>query len=269
MAPSGGRLEWVPAFASCPCGSSKIHGQCCALLPEKRYLLFTFSDGRSAFVQLSSVKAMVTRKAARPMAEWMLRAAALSVQAALQPSASEYETLSALLIVTTSLEAAVNRLLEPLMKPADWIDFERKSSTQKWSRLYQRVGVKPGLSPDKEPLAALIEIVELRNALVHFKHGKHVRSEEMSVPASWALGNEGGELTLNLPGSLPPMPESPVYGQLAPQRARHFGSSLLAMLDPVLARHQSDEFNVVQNMRLELEQMRRVLGNAESSTGEP
>src|SRR3954468_13590823 len=98
MTMQGGKLEWVPAFAPCPCGSGKLHGQCCAPVPGKRYLLFTFPDGRSAFMQLSGVKTTLVRKAARPMAEWMVRAAALAVQAALQPAASEYDGLSALLM---------------------------------------------------------------------------------------------------------------------------------------------------------------------------
>src|SRR5205807_340490 len=106
-------------------------------------------------------------------------------------------------------EASVNRLLEPLLKAVEWLGLERKTPRQKWINLYQRVRVKPVLTPDKEPLRSLIEMVDLRNTLAHFKHGQHVTSAEVEVPASWALGPDGGEVTLNLPTALQPLGESP------------------------------------------------------------
>jgi hypothetical protein len=254
------KLSAVPAFASCPCNSGKLHGQCCALVPATRYYLLKLTNG-SAYVQVHGVKATLARKTAPPIAEWMIRAAAISVEKALQPEASEYETLVALLTVATALEAVVNRLLEPLLTTSEWPKAERKSAADKWSRLYSRVGVKPGLAPDRDPLRGFVGLVELRNTLVHFKHGKHVHGADIPVPASWSLGASGGELTVDMSKELPPLPTSPVYEQLNPSQARSFGAVMLAMLEPVLPLYPDDEFKIVAKLAAELEHMKRVVAD--------
>jgi hypothetical protein len=257
-------LEWVPAFDPCPCESGKLHGQCCAQDPKTRYLLATvMPGGRTYFLQLSQITGRFVRKRAPPFAEWMLRSAALSVQAALKPDAAEHEALGALLGVGTALEVAVNRLLEPLMKPAEWLSFEGKSPRQKWANLYQKLGIKPGFDDGREPFKSFLDLVALRNSLVHFKHGKNVQVGEMPVPISWALGDDGGEVTFEFPKELPAVPDSAIYDELNPARARRFGEALIAMLDPVLAQHQSDEWDVVDKMKAELGHMRRALATGQ------
>lgn len=102
------------------------------------------------------------------------------------PDAAEWEGFVALTAVCTAAEAIVNRLLEPLVSAAEWDgsgkkSLERKSVIEKWIKLSALLKTTPLFTSGSEPIQSFAKVVDARNALVHFKHGKNVRVFESEM----------------------------------------------------------------------------------------
>lgn len=234
--------------AKCPCGSGKRFRKCHRGWYTGRGE-FPLPGHPGVKVRIDRVRASMVTKGASALPERLLFYARYAVQEASKPEAHEYQGVVALMLVATAGEAIVNRLLEPLMPGPDWEKFERKQPGEKWQRLSEMIGMSPGLSKGAPPLQPYLELVRLRNDLAHFKHGKSMSTEEVEFPASWAAGMLRADLTRPLGPANVQSAEVDLHPEIEPARAKEHYAKLQALLVPVLDKHPSDEFGIVDRLK--------------------
>lgn len=148
----------------------------------------TVSDG---VLQLSlqpdaRIVAVVEEDSKLPL--WLLaNAKAVAMHNCRVQGASEWDGFVALTSVCTAAEALANRLLEPLVPAREWDgsgrrSVERWSLPEKWVKLSGIVKTNPVFTLGTEPMQSFKKVIDARNALVHFKHGKNVRRFEAEKP---------------------------------------------------------------------------------------
>jgi hypothetical protein len=115
---------------------------------------------------------------------WLLaNAKAAATHNCRRAEAAEWEGFVALTSVCTAAEALANRLLEPLVTAQEWDglgkkSLERKSIQEKWVKLSAILKTDPPFTLGTEPIQSFKQVVDARNALVHFKHGANMRRFE-------------------------------------------------------------------------------------------
>jgi len=227
----------------CHCGSGLKYKKCHQSMDEG-HTPFRLPGHRSAQVNSVSIRAEVVEAVASPIPEWLLAIARSTAENAV----SNKDTMLTIVLVATAAEAAVNRLLEPLIAAEHWDDLEQKRAEDKWKRLYRELGLPP-LAKLDPPLASLLELVNLRNALVHFKHGTNVWSKAQPVVAQWDKGTVSVMPTLPLGKEEERSPKIDFHEVLRPARAPEYYGALKDILTPVLDAHPSDAFQIVSQLR--------------------
>lgn len=172
---------------------------------------------------------------------WLLvNAKAAATYNCRRPEAAAWDGFIALTAVCTAAEAIVNRLLEPLVSPVEWAglgkkSLERKPLPEKWVKLSSLLKTTPQFALGAEPIQAFSNVVEARNALVHFKHGQNVRKYEAEM--KFRLG--GRVPSLDEVVKQPPtkvLQEGIVEPTLNPSLASGYFEAFERLLLPVLDR---------------------------------
>lgn len=153
-------------------------------------------------------------------------------------TASEWDGFIALTAVCTAAEALVNRLLEPLVSANDWDGAGRKSIERwplpdKWVKLSTILNTAPVFTLATEPVLSFKKVIEARNNLVHFKHGKNVRRFETEKP--FRLGDplpSAEDIARHGPRKV--LQEGNVEPTLAPSLAASYYEAFERVLLPIL-----------------------------------
>ncbi|WP_242355952.1 hypothetical protein [Anaeromyxobacter sp. SG64] len=198
---------------------------------------------------------------------WLLaNAKAAATHNCVLPDAAEWEGFVALTAVCTAAEAIVNRLLEPLVTTAEWDgsgkkSLERKSVVEKWIKLSTLLRTTPPFNAGSEPIQSFAKVVEARNSLVHFKHGKNVRVFESEM--KFRLGHRipsPEEVAKRPPRKI--LQEGVVEPTLAPTNGPTYFAAFERVLLPILERCAGTPLNDVAN------RIRRSLELADSAIQE-
>jgi hypothetical protein len=229
----------------CHCGSGLKYKKCHEGMEEGRFP-FRLPGSPGVWVNEVKVEASVVEAEASPMPCWLL-ALARDVATAAQ---SNYDALTALLLVTTAGEAVLNRLLEPLVPEAEWEDFERQRVADKWKRLGREVGLTPALDAGQPPLSVFLRTVAVRNALVHFKHGQSLRVKQQPIAASWAKGTATLHLDNADGAPTEKIPTIDWHDTLDPKNAPAGYLALRDLLVPILDRYPFGEFRIADELKI-------------------
>jgi hypothetical protein len=170
---------------------------------------------------------------------WLLANAKLAATHTCRlPTASAWDGFVALMSVCTAAEALVNRLLEPLVSAKEWDgagakSLERRPLLEKWAKLSSILETRPILSLGTDPLQSFKKVIDVRNALVHFKHGRNLRRFETEMPYRFgdALPSVE-ELARETPRRV--LQEGSVQPALAPSLAPSYYAAFVHVLMPVL-----------------------------------
>jgi hypothetical protein len=171
-------MEKLGRNALCHCGSGKKYKRC-HLATDRQNLTMAFDNGIVATVESVSASLVTTRSSRVP--EWLLWLARDAVHKAQEPGASEQRGLTAVLLIAAAGEAVLNWLLESLVSTEEFFGTGEKNSlqfasmTKKWIRLSQLLHIKPHFHADAPPLKPLLDTIDVRNDVMHFKHGRNVR----------------------------------------------------------------------------------------------
>ncbi|MHB8420114.1 MAG: SEC-C metal-binding domain-containing protein [Myxococcales bacterium] len=209
------------------------------------------TGGRKVLMSPPKIEVKFRRDELSGVPSWLLRHAIRTARDAAGENTDDYHCIVALLFLSMAAEAVVNRLLEPLMGRR-WDDrFERRTAlVEKWKCLYKELGL-PKLDKAREPLSTFAAMVDVRNELVHFKHGKNVTRIEQTVNFERSYGN----LTVNLhkpegPAVITQTPQFPEH--LRPSDVAHWEGGLRVLLGPVLEKYPEDVFGEVGALRAAL-----------------
>lgn len=245
------KLEKLPGKnTKCPCGSGRKFRKCHRpWYTGKGSGMFALPGNPGLLFGVPTIRGTVVSQEASSLPLRLLHFARFAVQEASRPDAHEYQGVQALLMVATAGEGIVNRLLEPLMPPADWDKFEWSPAEDKWIKLSALVGITPTFSKGAKPLQAFTNVIRLRNRLAHFKHGKATSVEEVDFATSWKAGNLTADLSQPLGAPRVKPAEVKIDADIAPAKAREHYAALFDLLVPVLQRHPSDQFDVVREIR--------------------
>lgn len=199
------------------------------------------SDGDFQLSLRREAKAVAVIEEDSKLPLWLLaNAKAVAMHNCRVQGASEWDGFIALTSICTAAEALANRLLEPLVSPQEWNGLgkksvERWSPADKWVKLSALLKTDPTFTHGTEPMQSLKELIDARNDLVHFKHGKNVRRFETEIP--FRLGT-----TLPTPEQMVKAPRSKVLQEgcveptLAPSLAASYYKAFERVLLPVLDR---------------------------------
>jgi hypothetical protein len=133
-----------------------------------------------------------------PLPVELLKLARWATGQALRPNADFRPTIMCVMFVGGAGEGVVNTLLEPLVAPEEWQDPIRRDAglnwarpQKKWVKLSERLGMRPNLDVLKEPLKGFIDVIDVRNELLHFNLGRNVVRSGIPVPTSYSRGHVG------------------------------------------------------------------------------
>jgi hypothetical protein len=115
--------------------------------------------------------------------------------------------------------------------------------------------MRPELNPGVAPLKQLLETIEVRNALMHFQHGKNLVHTEVPVSAT----HDRGHVTINPTPILQGQPgvvvkDSGLWESLQAERASVYYNSLVEVLRPVLVACPEDAVETVATLRTVIEE---------------
>lgn len=231
-------MERFPRNAKCHCGSGRKYKRC-HLAEDRDNITVAFDNGLVA--TLASVEAswISTRTSRTP--EWLLWLARDAVRRTGEPGASPRDGLEAVLLVVTAGEAILNWLLEPLVSRDEFYGvggrngLENLNTRKKWVRLSELLKMKPTLRPDAPPLQPFLDTVDVRNDVMHFKHGKNIRtSRGAAVPGIKQRGRLVIPMAEVIAAPLQEAPGENVEDKLRPERAEAYLATLVALLKAVL-----------------------------------
>jgi len=224
--------------ARCHCGSGRKY-KSCHWSSDRQNITVAFDNGLVATIE-SVTAALVTMRSSR-VPEWLLRIARDAVHKASEPGASDQRGLMAVLLVAAAGEAVLNWLLEALVSSEKFLakeggnSLERASMAKKWIKLSELLDIKPNFKADAPPLKNLLETIEVRNSVMHFKYGQNVRrTKGMEIKGVKKNGS------ISIP--MRPLLESPqqlvsgeiVEDRIAPSRAAAYFATLTNVLQVVL-----------------------------------
>jgi hypothetical protein len=115
--------------------------------------------------------------------------------------------------------------------------------------------MKPEFSSSLPPLRQFLETIDVRNALMHFQHGKNVIHSRLPLPSSYDRGNvmiDSTPILLGQPGVV--VRDAQLLAALQVERAPAYYDSLVGMLRPVLAACPEDAVETVSTLRQIIEQ---------------
>jgi hypothetical protein len=244
----------------CWCKSGKKYKRCHLLLEQGVGAIEVELSGGKVLLSDIQISASFTTETPSTMPQWLLSIAISRARYALTPDGGDLGCLDAILYVCTAAEALVNRLLEPLVPEGDWLPkknekgkltdrgIEGLTAEKKWKKLYSLLNIKPELSEGTDPFRSFLAVVEIRNQLIHFKHGKNIERTETPLKTTYRYGHVEADGTRPL-GPRLVIQKSEIREFLGPGRARGYMESLKGMLEPVLKVYPEDRFGVVGILR--------------------
>lgn len=186
---------------------------------------------------------------------WLVALAQRAHQDLLHPQANNYNDLMALLLTVTAGEAAVNRLLEPLVSREVWFGTGKKRggldfapTGARWVRLSKELALVPPLEEAHEPLASFLKTVDARHALVHFKHSHNIH-ELVAKPVTLSLNAPTLVPVEDFFGSSPDSQLGEADAAIAPEVARSYFPSLEKLLGAVLPAYAAKEDGIAMLFR--------------------
>jgi hypothetical protein len=210
-------------------------------------------DGTQA--RIENIQAAVQIVAPLRIPQMFLELAQWAVGQALRPGAEMQATMLVIVLVSSAAEAVVNTLIEENVGPAEWHGPGRKglvwkSPREKWVRLSHILKMRPEFSPDRPPLRQLIETIEVRNALMHFQHGKNLVHSQLPLPVSYDRGQVAIDSTPMLLGQEGiVVRDAELRKSLQVGHAEAYYDSLVSVLRPVLAVCPEDSVETVGTLR--------------------
>jgi hypothetical protein len=229
----------------CPCDSGKSYGDCHALSEHP----YPFPNKPGLWFGKPTIRGYYVDEEASPIPQWLLGFAQQWVQQCSSSEATEGHTVHALMMIVTAGEAILNRLLEPLVSESMWPDIEKKGTASKWLRLSKELNLRPALNGGNGPLYDYLRVVELRNVLVHFKHGKNMRRFEQEFETTWTEGDVTVDLSVPKGKPATKAPEMDLRAALTPKLVKEHYEALRKLLLVVLDAHPDDQFHVVASLK--------------------
>jgi len=247
--------------AKCPCRSGKKVKYCCG---DKARTWKPIDFGLFQLAAPMRVTPVAQTIEESPIAHWLIECARRMTLRAMQPDATQGDVLVSLLLTVTAAEAAVNRLLEPLVSRDEWEgtsglkSVERLRTPEKWEKLSDLLHMHPALRKGQAPLQTFTGTLEARHALVHFKHGMNRKVSEArgpeqilyDVPANIVVDSD----LMSRPRTQ--VSKSPAEEALQPSKAEGYYLSFAALLLPTLNAYPTVDPSLAYAVR----EMRSALG---------
>lgn len=231
--------------APCHCGSGAKYKNC-HLGEDRDNITVAFDNGLVATLESVETTWISTQTSRIP--EWLLLLARDAVRRTGEPGATERTSLEAVLLVVTAGEAVLNWLLEPLVSHDEFYGaggkkgMESLTTKKKWVRLSELLKMKPTLRHDAPPLQSFLDTVSVRNDVMHFKHGKNVRtSRRAAVPGVKQRGRLFIPVSAVMAAPLQEAPKENVEDKLRPERAGAYLATLVDLLQAVLPAYPYQE----------------------------
>lgn len=235
-----GRLRNQP----CPCGSGQKLKKCHGRIRHISHNQVHLPSGAVATVH--SVQATVDMVSVFPLPFELLKLARWATGQALRPTADFRPTIMCVMFVAGAGEGIVNTLLEPLVPPEEWQDPERRDSglnwlrpQKKWVKLSERIGMRPNLDILKDPLKRFVDVIDVRNQLLHFNLGRNVVRSGVPAPASFNRGRV--QIGQPDPAAVAAL-KTELSERLSADRALGYFNALADLLRDVLPAYGDDPF---------------------------
>jgi hypothetical protein len=187
-----------------------------------------------------------------PLPVELLRLARWATGQALRPGADFRPTIMCVMFVVGAAEGIVNTFLEPLVPPDEWQDPSRRdaglnwaSPYKKWVKLSEKLKMRPQLDVEKEPLQALLRVVDLRNELLHFNLGRNMSQTGIPAPVHY----DRGHVSVGPPdaASIDAL-RSDLSDRLTADKALGYFHALAGILRAVLPLYPPDPFGFTANI---------------------
>jgi SEC-C motif len=252
MSDSKGRIRNQP----CPCGSGQKFKRCHGAVQYLSHNQVRLPGG--AVATINSVQATLDMVTVFPLPIELLKLARWATGQALRPGADYRPTIMCVMFVAGAGEGIVNTLLEPLVPPEEWQDPAKRDGGLNWARPYkkwvklsEKIGMRPNLDILKDPLKGFIDVIDVRNELLHFNLGRNVVRSGVPVPTSYNRGHV--QIGPPDPAAIAAL-QTQLSERLSADRALGYFHALADLLRVVLPAHEGDPFGFTAQLSQLIEQ---------------
>jgi hypothetical protein len=182
---------------------------------------------------------------------WLVALAERAHRNVLDARATNHDGLMVLLLTVTAGEAAVNRLLEPLVSGKEWFGTGKKRggldfapTAAKWTRLCRELGIAPPLDEVTEPLASFLKTIGARHALVHYKHSRNT-NELVAGPVKTSVASNSDGSIAYVFGAGEGTKLGEADAAISPDAARNYFPTLEKVLRAVLPAYKAKDDSIV------------------------